>query len=807
VVAAVLGLALWAPATSAAAIDEYSIPVGGGEPFEVAAGSDGALWFTQDSPNKIGRFTTGGTYSEYSIPSAASEPRDIVSGPDGALWFTEQAANMVTRVDTDGNFTEYSVPTPSSSPTAITAGPDGALWFTEQTGANIGRITTTGDFTEFPVPSAPGFGIEAGPDGALWFTEFTDNKIGRITTTGDVTEYPIPTAGSEPVGITAGSDGALWFAEQAGNKIGRITTAGDITEYPIPTPASKPWGITAGSDGALWFTQHDGSRIGRITTGGAITGFPTPTAGSGPDGIAAGPDGALWFAEFNADKVGRITADGDAPVDSVSQDAAAAGTVSTNTATSAPDQLGTSVTTPIAGMVTVVEGATTTPDPSGYSLVGQEVQLTAPDASAADPVVLQFRLDTSLLPPAADETNLQVFRNGTLVADCDSGAGTTATPDPCVAGRAATAGGVELTARTSQASTWSFGLDSVPPNTTITFSPPNPTKDSTPTFGFSTNEPGSSFECRFDSAAFGACSGATSHTPAGPLTDGFHTFQVRAVDQAQNPDPTPSSRTFAVDTTPPNTTITGPAGKTHDPTPTFTLSSNAGNPTFQCRLDNAAYSPCTSPKTVGPLTEGQHKLFVRARDVAGNLDPTPAARTITVETMSVAVSGASLVISAATAVKDNIQVSRVSPTVLRVTNLPAPPYSGSGLHTGAGCTRLADRAANCNASGVRTIQVTSGSQNDRVVNETGIRGDIDGGGHNDVLVGGSGGDSITGGGGADSMKGMEGNDQLFARDFVSDTLIACDGGSTQGTADRADLDKLPTDPNNVVTGCETKTRH
>ena len=280
------------------------------------------------------------------------------------------------------------------------------------------------------------------------------------------------------------------------------------------------------------------------------------------------------------------------------------------------------------------------------------------------------------------------------------------------------------------------------------------------------------------------------------------------MDQAQNPDPTPSSRTFAVDTVPPNTTITGgPSGKTHDPTPTFAFSSNAGNASFQCRLNNTAYSPCTSPKTVGPLADGQHKLFVRARDVAGNFDPTPAARTITVETMSVAKSGASLVISAATAVTDNIQISRPSPTVLRVTNIAAPPYAGSGLHAGTGCTRTGDSSANCSATGITTILVAAGSQNDRIVNETSIRSDFDGGGHNDVLVGGSGGEQSTGGGGADSMKGMEGNDQLFARDFVSDTLIACDGGATQGTADKADLDKLPTDPGNVVTGCETTTRH
>ena len=50
---------------------------------------------------------------------------------------------------------------------------------------------------------------------------------------------------------------------------------------------------------------------------------------------------------------------------------------------------------------------------------------------------------------------------------------------------------------------------------------------------------------------------------------------------------------------------------------------------------------------------------------------------------------------------------------------------------------------------------------------------------------------------------MNGNDQLLARDLTSDTTIDCGGGS----ADKADLDLLPNDPNSAVIGCETKTRH
>ncbi len=168
----------------AAAITEFPIPTASSFPQGIAAGPDGALWFTELNGNRIGRITTAGAITEFSIPTAHSRPIDIAAGPDGALWFTEGAANKIGRITTAGAITEFSLPTPGSQLEGIAAGPDGALWFTEQGGNKIGRITTAGAIIEFSIPTGSSFphGITAGPDGALWFIEETANKIGRITT-------------------------------------------------------------------------------------------------------------------------------------------------------------------------------------------------------------------------------------------------------------------------------------------------------------------------------------------------------------------------------------------------------------------------------------------------------------------------------------------------------------------------------------------------------------------------------------------------------------------------------------------------
>lgn len=176
-----------------------------------------------------------------------------------------------------------------------------------------------------------------------------------------------------------------------------------------------------------------------------------------------------------------------------------------------------------------------------------------------------------------------------------------------------------------------WSIDTVAPETTLTSAPPAADNTVRPRFEFRASEPGASFECALDDAAYAACA---SGDEVGPLGDGTHVLAVRARDRAGNVDASPAIHAWTVDTSTPDTLIvSGPDGPTASSTATFAFVSPdaGGGATFQCALDGAAFTGCASPRTVSSLGEGPHQLAVRVRDAVGNVDPTPATRTWTVD--------------------------------------------------------------------------------------------------------------------------------------------------------------------------------
>jgi hypothetical protein len=173
--------------------------------------------------------------------------------------------------------------------------------------------------------------------------------------------------------------------------------------------------------------------------------------------------------------------------------------------------------------------------------------------------------------------------------------------------------------------------DTTAPTIQIDSGPTGAVAQPSPTYAFSSTDPTATFECRFDGAAFGPCSSPGSHTQT--LTDGAHTFDVRALDHYANASQ-PASRSVTVDTVAPSVQIDSrPADITNDDTPTWAFSSSDPEAQFFCWVDDELPGPCTAlgSYTGGFPSDGAHTFFVAAQDGAGNRGA-PATDGFTVDT-------------------------------------------------------------------------------------------------------------------------------------------------------------------------------
>jgi hypothetical protein len=89
---------------------------------------------------------------------------------------------------------------------------------------------------------------------------------------------------------------------------------------------------------------------------------------------------------------------------------------------------------------------------------------------------------------------------------------------------------------------------------------------------------------------------------------------------------------------PPETQLTGaPPDPTNDNTPTFTFTGSTSAPRtiagFQCSINAAPFTACSSPHTTPPLADGNYNFQVRAVDDQGTPDPTPEVTFFTIDTV------------------------------------------------------------------------------------------------------------------------------------------------------------------------------
>jgi len=339
--------------------------------------------------------------------------------------------------------------------------------------------------------------------------------------------------------------------------------------------------------------------------------------------------------------------------------------------------------------------------------------------------------------------------------------------------------------------------DTTAPATTITGQPSNPSVTASATFSFAGSEAGSRFECSLDGAAFAACTNAQNYNN---LSNGNHTFQVRAIDLAGNVDATPATFTWTVSlptATPTNTPIPPTATPTATPTntavpPTATPTATATN-TATATPTATATATNTATNTPVPPTATATNTFTPVPPTAtatatNTYTPVPPTETAT------ATSTFTPVPPTATATETST-FTPVPPTATATatsTFTPVPPTAtptnvpGTVIATCGGYTVYQDATGVYNAPGWNgAIKVGTDKNNTLTGTDgpdllLGLGGNdkLEGKGGDDVLCGGDGVDLLQGLGGNDYLDGGNGSDVLNGGTGDYDVLVGGEGNDT-----------------------------
>ncbi len=314
--------------------------------------------------------------------------------------------------------------------------------------------------------------------------------------------------------------------------------------------------------------------------------------------------------------------------------------------------------------------------------------------------------------------------------------------------------------------TWTWTIDSLPPDTEIVSGPAGITGSTTATFDLS-SEPDATFEYKLDDGDYLP---ATDPLTLTGLPDGPHVLAVRAIDDAGNADTSPANWEWVVDLTPPGApTVAGFADNTGDPADALTTDRTLvifgeAEPSalIHVRRDGVEVGTAaadtagawTFDDSATTLAFGRHVYSATAEDAVGNAGPPSDGLTV-------------LVAGGSATNGDDVLAGTAAANAIDGKNGDDTIYGEDGNDTlkgGNGNDSLAgggDRDALWGGGGDDTL--AGGDGNDTVFGENG-NDRIDGGAGDDRLEGGAGSDRVEGGAGDDTVSGGDGNDTIFGGD-------------------------------------------
>lgn len=182
---------------------------------------------------------------------------------------------------------------------------------------------------------------------------------------------------------------------------------------------------------------------------------------------------------------------------------------------------------------------------------------------------------------------------------------------------------IDNNANASAPSSHAWTVDLTNPTVSVGSAPGAINNSTTASFTFSGADTGGgsvvSYQCSLDAATAATCSSPVHYSG---LAQGNHSFTVKAVDSAGNLSAA-ASASWTVDLAAPTVTISSSPGAITNATSASFVFSGADTgggsvASYQCSLDGAPFSACTSGTSYSALSAGTHEFSVKAVDSADN---------------------------------------------------------------------------------------------------------------------------------------------------------------------------------------------
>ena len=295
----------------------WSVPTPGSRPHDPMAGRDGAIWYSGQLSNKIGRLDPKtAQFKEFTLKTPRTGPHGLAEDRDGNIWFTGNSAGLIGKLDPKtGNVTEYKMPDPAvKDPHTLNFDQNGILWFTAQTANVMGRLDPKNGeikIIKSPTPNSRPYGLHVNSKGVPVVVLFGTNKIATIDpATLAVKEYALPNPASRPRRLALASDDIVYYADFSRGFLGRLDLrTGAVKEWPSPSgPQSQPYGI-AFTKGAVYYNESNAKPNTIVRFDPASEKFqtwPIPLGGDIVRNVDVTRDGHVVTANSLVNMVGMI---------------------------------------------------------------------------------------------------------------------------------------------------------------------------------------------------------------------------------------------------------------------------------------------------------------------------------------------------------------------------------------------------------------------------------------------------------------------------------------------------------------------